>query len=74
MKFSKCAAALAAVSLAASPVVASAATVDRASAPVSGESEIGGGNTIGILALFAIAAFTIGIFVAGDDEEEAISA
>lgn len=68
MKFSKCAAALAAVSLATSPVVASAATVDRASAPVSEASEVGGGSTIGILALFAIAAFTLGIFTGEDDE------
>jgi hypothetical protein len=66
MKFGKVALAASAASLAITPAAFAA---ERVSAPVDGESEIGGGDgtTIGIL--FAIAA--IGLTVAltsGDDE------
>lgn len=67
MKLSKFAAAAAALSLATAPVVASAATVDRAAAPVTAENDMGDRGSIGILALFAIAALAIGIFADEDD-------
>lgn len=64
MKFRTLAAAAALTSLVATPVVAA----DRDAAPVSGESEIGGGSwLIGIL---AAAAFIFAIVIAVDSGNE----
>ena len=64
--------AAAAVSLAAAPAVSAAET--RASAPVTSESELGGGDgIIGLLAAGVLAAF-IALTVINDDEDEPISA
>jgi hypothetical protein len=73
MKFRNLLAATAALSMAASPAIAqSAPSVDRAAAPVAGESEMGGdadGTGI-ILAILAVAAVVAGIVIAvGDDED-----
>lgn len=72
MKIRNLALATAAVSLAASPAIAEAA-LDRSSAPVEGESEIGGGSGI-LIAVLAAAAVIAGIvIVADDDDDEAVS-
>ena len=63
MKFGKAALAVSAVSLAITPAAFAA---ERVSAPVEGESEIGGGATVAVL--FAILALGIGIAVGGQDE------
>ncbi|PZO70210.1 MAG: hypothetical protein DI636_06000 [Pelagerythrobacter marensis] len=71
MKFNNVAAALAAATLTAAPVVAQAAPV---SAPVEGESEMGRGSSA-ILAIAAVALFIGGIILLLDDgEDDAISA
>ena len=71
MKIRTMAAAAAALTLAAAPAVAEV-SFDRTSAPVEGESELGGGAILGALAVAAIIA---GIIVAADtDEDVAISA
>lgn len=75
MKFRNLFAATAALSMAASPVLAqSAPTVDRAAAPVAGESELGGDSGGGgiLLAILAAAAVIAGIVIAvgGDDEDD----
>ena len=71
MKIRTILAATAAVSLAASPAIAQA---DRAVAPVSGESALGGeGDSTGIiLALLAAAAVIAGIVIAVDNEDDDI--
>lgn len=61
----------AAASLAATPIAINAATADRASAPVAGESELGGsgiGATVIIAALAA--AGMIALLVTDDDDDE----
>ncbi|OBX19118.1 hypothetical protein A9995_08225 [Erythrobacter sp. QSSC1-22B] len=69
MKFRFLAAAAAAVTMAATPAIAA----DRVSAPVEGESEIGGGVSI-IVALLAAAAVIGGIFIAVDNgDDDAVS-
>lgn len=65
MKIRTMAAAAAALSLAAAPAVAEV-SFDRASAPVEGESELGGGAILGALAIAAIIA---GIVIAASDED-----
>ncbi|WP_370178372.1 hypothetical protein [Alteriqipengyuania sp.] len=71
MKIRTMAAAAAALSLAAAPAVAEV-SFDRASAPVEGESEIGGGALLGALAIAAIIA---GVIVAAQsDDEDGVSA
>ncbi len=69
MKLRTFLAATAAVSLAASPAIAQA---DRAAAPVTGESELGGeGSGTGvILALLAAAAIIAGIVIAADNDDD----
>lgn len=66
MKFGKVALAASAVSFAIAPVAVAA---ERVSAPVAGESEIGGGNgaTIGIIFAILAIGLTLGI-TSGDDE------
>lgn len=68
MKFRTFVAATAAATLATAPVVAA----DRTSAPVEGESEVGGGSTSLIIAILAAAAFIGGLYIAiegsGDDD------
>ena len=59
--------AAAAASLAAAPVL-SAAAADRPAAPVSGESELGGGGALWFVAIGILAAF-IAITVSNDDDE-----
>ncbi len=71
MKFRNIAAATAAISLAVSPAMAQA-NIDRTAAPVEGESELGGSSII--LAILSAAAVIGGIYIAIDDDEEAISA
>ena len=75
MKFRNVLAATAALSLIASPALATAATADRASAPVAqGESELEGGSSI-IIAILAAAAVIAGIVIAADGgDDEPISA
>lgn len=65
MKFRFLAAAAAAVTMAATPAIAA----DRVSAPVEGESEIGGGVSI-IVGLLAAAAVVLGVIVAVDDNDD----
>lgn len=65
MKFGKIALAASAVSFAIAPVAVAA---ERVSAPVSDESEIGGGNGITIGVIFAILAIGLFVAVGGDDE------
>ncbi|MGB7408382.1 MAG: hypothetical protein WA908_07740 [Pontixanthobacter sp.] len=69
MKFRTLLVATAAVSMAASPAIAQA---DRAVAPVSGESALGGdGDGTGIiLALLAAAAVIAGIVIAVDNDDD----
>lgn len=69
MKFRTLAAVAAATSLVAAPVVAA----DRAAAPISDESEMGGSV---ILAILAVAAIVAGIVIAVDsgNEDEPVSA
>lgn len=64
MKFGKFALAASAVSLAISPAAFAA---ERVSAPIDGESEIGGGGAT-VAVLFAIFALGVGIAVGGSDE------
>jgi hypothetical protein len=70
MTFHKALAAIAALTMAATPVLANAAPVaPRAAAPVAGESEIGGESLF--IALVAIAAIIAGIVIAagsGNDD------
>ena len=74
MKFRNLFAATAALSMAASPALAqSAPSVDRAAAPVAGESEMGGEAGAGgiLLAILAAAAVVAGIVIAvGGDEDD----
>ncbi len=75
MKFRNLIAATAAVTLAASPAVASAAPVaERAVASIDGESEMGGSSVI--LAVLAVAAIIAGIIIAADgsNSDDPISA
>jgi len=65
MKFGKVALAASALSLAITPAAFAA---ERVSAPVEGESEIGGGNGATVGVIFAILALAIGIGVGGSDE------
>ncbi len=71
MKIRTMAAAAAALSLAAAPAVAEV-SFDRASAPVEGESELGGGAILGALAIAAIIA-GIAIAATTDDNSDAVS-
>ncbi|GAB5348077.1 hypothetical protein [Alteriqipengyuania sp. 357] len=73
MKIRNLAAAAAALSLVAAPAVAEV-SFDRTSAPVEGESEIGGAPVLGALAVAAIIA---GVLVATDvigDDDDGVSA
>ena len=73
MKIRTMAAAAAALSLVAAPAVAEV-SFDRASAPVDGESEIGGAPVLGALAVAAmIAGVLIATDVVGDDDDEGVS-
>ena len=67
MKFRTLAAAVAALTLTTSPVLAQA-TVDRAAAPVEGESEMGGSSTL--LLILAIVLFGAGIFFLVDNDDD----
>ena len=58
--------ALAASALAAAPIAAQAA--DRSVAPISDESEMGGGASRSLILAVVAAAIFIGIEVSGDDE------
>ncbi len=69
MKFRTLAAAVAAVSLAATPAIAEA-TFDRAAAPVESESEIGEGSSGTIIAIVAGVAIIAGIIIAADDDDD----
>ena len=75
MKIGSIAAAAAALSLTASPVLAQS-NVDRAPAPVEAPAELGGegsGSAI-ILAILAAAAIIAGIIIAADgDDDDAVS-
>ena len=73
MKFRSALAAMAAVSLAAAPAVAEG-NFASVSAPVEGESEVGGGSGSIVLGLFAAAAIIGGIIIAVSDDENPISA
>ena len=64
MKFGKVTLAAAAIAAASAPIAGQAIAAERASQPVSGESEIGGGP-IGILIVLALVGLAIG--VASDD-------
>lgn len=63
MKLRTLAAAAAAITIAATPAIAEA-SMDRAAAPLSGESKLGGSGTI--LALLAAAAIIAGIVILAD--------
>ncbi len=65
MKFGKIALAASAVSLAITPAAFAA---ERVSAPVEGESEVGGGSGATIGVLFALLALGIGIAVGGSED------
>lgn len=65
MKFRSLAAAAAALSLTASPVLA--AEVSRAAAPVAGESEFAGGS---FLLILAIALMGLGVYLLVDEEDD----
>lgn len=65
MKFRKITLAAAALTAASAPIAGQAFAAERTSAPVSGESEIGGGP-IGILIVLALVGLAIGI-VASDE-------
>ena len=65
MKFGKIALAAAAASFAIAPVAVAA---ERVSAPVEGESEIGGGNGVTVGIIFALLAVGLFVLVGGDDE------
>lgn len=69
MKLRNVAAAAAALTLVASPAVAQA---ERASAPVSDESEIGGSGMV--LAILAVAAIIAGLIILVDDGDDPVSA
>lgn len=66
MKFRTMAAAVAALTLTASPVMAQSA--DRAAAPVAGESEYGGSSTL--LLILAVVLFGAGIFFLVDNDDD----
>ena len=66
MKFGKVTLAAAAVAAASAPIAGQAFAAERDAAPVSGESELGGGP-IGILVVLALVGLAIGI-AAGDEE------
>ena len=65
--FKKAAVSLAAVSMLAAPVVASAQT--RATSDVAGESELEG-STSWIIAIVALAAIVGGIIIASDNDDD----
>lgn len=65
MKFGKVTLAAAALAAATAPIAGQAFAAERSAAPVSGESEIGGGP-IGILIVLALVGLAIGI-AASDD-------
>lgn len=71
MKIRNVLAATAALTLVAAPAVAEA-NIDRSTAPVEGESELGGSSII--IALLAAAAVIGGILIAIDDDDNPISA
>lgn len=66
MKFGKVTLAAAAVAAASAPIAGQAFAAERVAAPVSGESELGGGP-IGILVVLALVGLAIGI-ASGDEE------
>lgn len=65
MKFRNLAAAAAALTLTATPVLAETGTADlgRTAAPVSGADSFGGGGGSGFLALIAVVLFGLGIYL-----------
>ena len=65
MKFGKVALAASAVSLAVTPAAFAA---ERVSAPIEGESDIGGGNGLVIGALFTAIAVALVLTLSGDDD------
>ena len=67
MKFRTMAAAVAALTLTTSPVLAQA-TVDRTAAPVEGESEMGGSSSL--LLILAVVLFGAGIYFLVDNDDD----
>ncbi len=67
MKFRNLAAAVAALTLTTSPVLAQA-SVERAGAPVESESELGGGSSL--LLIIAIVLFGAGIYFLVDNDDD----
>jgi hypothetical protein len=67
MKFRTMAAAVAALTLTTSPVLAQA-SVERAAAPVASESEMGGSSTL--LLVLAVVLMGAGIFFLVDNEDD----
>jgi|TARA_R100000049_G_C1947108_1_gene92705 hypothetical protein len=75
MKLTKLSAIAAAISLAGAPVALQAASepapMTRASAPIDGESELGGIGAAGVI--LALAAIGMGALIIADDDDEAVS-
>ena len=67
MKFRTMAAAVAALTLTTSPVLAQA-TVDRSAAPIEGESELRGSSSL--LLILAIVLFGAGIYFLVDNDDD----
>ena len=67
MKFRNLVASAAALSLAATPVLAQA-SVDRASAPVAEASEFAGDSTA-LVAVLALVGLLVGVIIAADNDE-----
>jgi len=63
------AAAVAALTLTTSPVLAQA-TVDRSVAPIEGESELGGRGSSSLLLILAIVLFGAGIYFLVDNDDD----
>ncbi|MFZ9396140.1 MAG: hypothetical protein ACO25F_08795 [Erythrobacter sp.] len=71
MKIRTIAAAAAVLSLATAPAIAEA-SLARTSAPVEGESEMGGGSGL-LIAILAAAAVIGGIVIAADGDDDPVS-
>ena len=68
VKIKSLSAVAAAMALATAPVALNAESFDRGSAPVEGESELAGGGA-GLLVVAAVAAISVGIFLANTDDD-----
>lgn len=64
---------MAAASLVAAPVAAQAQMAERASEPVSGESELAGGIGPALIIVAIAAAGMIALLVTDDDDEDPVS-